>query len=326
MSVSSIKPINGKQGSSVYLWDASIYAFRVWFAMDLDLDKPPEKAVMPAALAYLKHLLRFIEMEQVEYMAAAFDESLGSGFRHQICDKYKANRVLPDPYTEQFLNTCKAMTEALSIKVYSSDQFEADDFIASLAKEASSVKAPQVRSVILTRDKDLMQALYGENDVWLDASKLQEFKVISKDGVADALGVKASQVADFLAIKGDKVDNIDGIEGVGDKTAAKLLSHFDSVDELLAFIDLCSSHKGNGQKELLTCLKDLKIRGAQKITERLMVSSDLLKKNLSLTLLKTDIFKPGEISLSHLELDQKHIKTITQLNSQQLKDWALKLL
>ena len=150
--------------SPLYLIDASIYIFRHYFGLP-DNWHSQDGYSTQAVYGYLKFLLSFIEEESPEYIAAAFDESLGNCFRNQIYPAYKANRVLPDEALAFQLNACVEVTGILGITGLASDTHEADDIIGTLAKRGRQMNGRQI--IVVSRDKDLMQ-LVGANDVIWD--------------------------------------------------------------------------------------------------------------------------------------------------------------
>ncbi|KZC41600.1 UNVERIFIED_ORG: exodeoxyribonuclease IX, partial [Rhodanobacter sp. FW104-R5] len=155
---------------------------------------------------------------------------LTSSFRNAIYPPYKANRELPPPDLERQFVQCRAITEALGVHLMIDHSFEADDLIGSTVW---NLRAQGWRSVIVSADKDFGQLL-GEHDEQWDYARGLRW---GPAGVHEKLGVHPHQVADYLALCGDSVDNIPGVPGIGAKTAAALLTHFGSLDILLDRID-----------------------------------------------------------------------------------------
>lgn len=214
---------------AAYLVDGSLYVFRAWHSMPnefFDVDGHPVNAVH----GYTRFLCELLERAQPEHIAVAFDASLTSSFRNAIYPAYKANRELPPPDLERQFVQCRAITEALGIHLMIDHSFEADDLIGSTVW---NFRALGWRSVIVSADKDFGQLL-GEHDEQWDYARGVRWGAA---GVHERLGVRPHQVADYLALCGDAVDNIPGVPGVGAKTAAVLLSHFGSLDVLLERID-----------------------------------------------------------------------------------------
>ncbi|MCW5581244.1 MAG: exodeoxyribonuclease IX [Luteimonas sp.] len=213
----------------LYLVDASLYVFRAWHSMPdefRDADGWPANAVH----GFARFLLDLLERERPRHVAVAFDEALDSCFRNALYPAYKANRPpAPDELKRQFAH-CKALAGALGLNVLAHGEYEADDLIGSALHAA---RAQGHRGVIVSADKDLSQLLGVHDEQW-DFARGQRWGMA---GVKARHGVEARQIADYLALCGDAIDNIPGVPGIGAKTAAVLLAHFDSLDALLDRVD-----------------------------------------------------------------------------------------
>ncbi len=215
--------------AALYLVDASLYVFRAWHSMPdtfRDDDGWPTNAVH----GFARFLLELLEREQPSHIAVAFDEALDSCFRNALYPAYKANREpAPEELRRQF-GQCKALCVALGLVVLAHREYEADDLIGSALHIA---RQRGHHAVIISADKDLSQLLEGLDEQW-DFARGQRWDAT---GVKARHGVHAHQIADYLALCGDAVDNIPGVPGIGAKTAVVLLAHFGSLDALLARID-----------------------------------------------------------------------------------------
>jgi 5'-3' exonuclease len=214
---------------AVHLIDGSLYVFRAWHSMPdqfHDADGHPVNAVH----GFTRFLCELLEKTRAEHVAVAFDASLTSSFRNAIYPAYKANRDLPPPELERQFVQCRAITEAVGVTVLIDHSYEADDLIGSALW---SLRGHGLDSVIVSADKDFGQLL-GERDEQWDFARNVRW---GPAGVHEKLGVHPHQVADYLALCGDAVDNIPGVPGIGAKTAAALLAHFGSLDVLLERVD-----------------------------------------------------------------------------------------
>jgi 5'-3' exonuclease len=213
----------------VYLIDASIYVFRAWHTMPAeftDADGWPTNAVA----GFTRFLLDVLERERPKHIAVAFDEALDTCFRNTLYPAYKANREpAPEELKRQFAH-CRAVCAALGRTVLGHPDYEADDLIGSAVTRA---RAAGHRSIVLSADKDLSQLLHLGDEQW-DYARNQRWGV---HGVKARHGVEAHQIADYLALSGDAVDNIPGVPGIGPKTAAVLLAHFGDLDSLLSRVE-----------------------------------------------------------------------------------------
>ncbi|MFA4498904.1 5'-3' exonuclease H3TH domain-containing protein [Xanthomonas perforans] len=222
-------PLAIRRPTPLYLVDASLYVFRAWHSIPdefQDAQGWPTNAVH----GFARFLLDLLEREDPQHITIAFDEALDSCFRHAIYPAYKGNRTpAPDALRRQFAH-CKALCAALGLSVLAHRDYEADDLIGSALHSA---RAHGLRGVIVSADKDLSQLLLEHDEQW-DYARNQRWGI---DGVKARHGVHAHQIADYLALCGDAIDNIPGVTGIGAKSAAVLLAHFGSLDALLERID-----------------------------------------------------------------------------------------
>lgn len=196
-----------------------------------------------ALYGFSRFLGDFMEQVTPEYIAVAFDESLTTNFRTSIYPEYKANREpAPDDLKRQF-ELCRRFSRALGLMDVSDPMYEADDLIGTLVEHGRRQGRP---STVVTRDKDLAQLIAREDVFWDFAGRGK----IGYDRVPEVFGVWPEQIADFLALAGDSVDNIPGVPGVGKKTAGALLGHFGSLDEIYANLDKVHEVEVRGAKTL----------------------------------------------------------------------------
>ncbi|MCD9086051.1 5'-3' exonuclease H3TH domain-containing protein [Stenotrophomonas sp. SY1] len=232
----------------LYLIDASLYVFRAWHSMP-DEFKDNQGWPVNAVHGFARFLLDLLERERPRHIAVAFDEALDSCFRHALYPAYKANRdPAPDELRRQFAH-CKALCAALGLDVLADREYEADDLIGS-ALHAGRGQA--LRGVIVSADKDLSQLLVDHDEQW-DYARNQRW---SAAGVKARHGVHAHQMADYLALCGDAVDNIPGVSGIGAKSAAVLLAHFGSLDVMLERIDEIPFLRLRGAAGMATRLRE----------------------------------------------------------------------
>ena len=245
---------------TLYLVDASLYVFRAWHSIPdefTDADGWPSNAVQ----GFARFLMELLDRARPQHVAVAFDEALDSCFRNAIYPAYKANREpAPEALRRQFAH-CKALVASLGLAVLAHPEYEADDLIGTATHAA---RRHGMRAVIVSADKDLSQLLADGDEQW-DFARGQRW---GADGVPARHGVEARQMADYLALCGDAVDNIPGVPGIGAKTAAALLAHFDTLDALL---------------ERVEEIPFLRLRGARACAERLRLHREqaLLCRQLS---------------------------------------------
>jgi DNA polymerase-1 len=230
-----------------YLIDASVYVFRAYYSMPDDMVDDNGNPIN-ALYGFCRFLGDFMEQVKPDQIAVLFDESLTSSFRTEIYPEYKANREpAPEELKRQFAQ-CRRFTRALGVLECAHPRYEADDLIGTLVSEGRDAGTP---STIVSRDKDLAQLVSKVDVFWDFAGKGK----VTYDEIPDYFGVWPEQIADFLALAGDSVDNIKGVPGVGKKTAIALLEHFGSLDEV--YDNLASVHEVNvrGARTLATKLE-----------------------------------------------------------------------
>lgn len=261
----------------IYLIDASIYIFRAYYSISSEI-KCPQGNPVNAIYGFTRFLIQLLERTEPRHIAVCFDDSLSGCFRVNMYPAYKANREPAPADLKWQFQRCQQVAKALGIKCYSSKRYEADDLIASIAGWCQSRK----KSVsVVSRDKDLLQIIKPGDEFWNFAD---DEKVAYKD-IAGYKGVKAGQIAEFLAIAGDAVDNIPGAAGIGEKTAIHLLSRFGSIDKMYQNLERVKSLKS--------------LRGSQSVYEKLKAEKDNIEFYLKLTRLKTDI--PLRLSLTQIQ-------------------------
>jgi len=245
---------------SAYLVDASLYVFRAWHSIPsdfTDVDGHPVNAVH----GFTRFLLDLLERVKPSHVAICFDESLTSSFRNGIYPHYKANRELPpEELVRQFVY-CREVAAALGLTVLTDTSFEADDLIGSAVHALGKLECG---AIIVSADKDFGQLISESVEQW-DFSRDQRW---NPQGIKQRLGVHPEQVADFLALMGDAIDNIPGVPGIGAKTAAILLAHFGTLDALLARSDEVAF---------------LRMRGAASVSQKLREHVALARLSRQLT-------------------------------------------
>ena len=225
-----------------YLIDASVYVFRAHYSIPDDMVDDHGNPVN-ALYGFCRFLGDFMEQVQPQHVAVLFDGSRAGSFRTEIYPAYKANREPAPPELKRQFAQCRRFVRALGVMECAHERYEADDLIGTLVSEGRKIGIP---STIISRDKDLTQ-LVSEEDVFWDFSGKGK---VTYEKIPKYFGVWPEQIADFLALAGDSVDNIKGVPGVGRKTAIALLEHFGSLDNLYARLDTVHEVNVRGAKGL----------------------------------------------------------------------------
>ena len=216
------------KGCHLHLIDGSAFIFRAYHALP-PLTRKSDGLPIGAVSGFCNMLQKYVEdnagPDAPTHVAVIFDKGSHT-FRNDLYDLYKANReAMPEDLRPQIPLTRRA-TEAFNIACKELEGYEADDIIATLARQAREAGG---RVTIISSDKDLMQ-LVGDGVEMLDAMKNRR---IDRDGVFEKFGVYPDRVVDVQALAGDAVDNVPGAPGIGIKTAALLINEYGSLEDLL---------------------------------------------------------------------------------------------
>jgi DNA polymerase-1 len=211
-----------------FLIDGTAFCYRAFYAIRVlsTSDGRPTNAVY----GFARMLQALQEKERPEYLAVAFDVGKPT-FRHRQFDEYKAQRKpMPDPLIGQ-LPLVKRLLEAFRVAVFEWEGYEAEDVLATLAARM----VPRGLTVFLvTGDKDALQLVNSHIKVY---NPHKETVVLDAEAVKQRYGVGPERIVDLMALMGDKIDNIPGVPGIGEKTATQLLQRFGSLEELFAHVD-----------------------------------------------------------------------------------------
>jgi DNA polymerase-1 len=250
---------------TLFLIDGSNQMYRAYHAIR-GLTRSDGKSTN-ATYGFITMLRKLLADHQPQYIAASFDVR-GTTFRTQIAADYKATRSpMPGDLAEQVPWVHEAC-EALGVPILTSEGYEADDVIGTLATKAA---ASGMQAAIVTGDKDFFQLVGGSIKVY---NPRDEGAWYDAEGVLQKFGVQPSQVIDVLALMGDSIDNVAGVPGIGEKGARDLIATYGSLESLLA-------HAGE--------IKQKKYR------EGLLTYADQARQSRELVTLRTDLDVPFEI-------------------------------
>ncbi|MCR5285722.1 MAG: DNA polymerase I [Treponema sp.] len=230
--------------NTVYILDSYGLIFRCYFAF---ISRPLTNSKgenVSALFGFFRNLHWVLQHYKPECLLAAMDSKTKT-FRHQMYEQYKATRnKTPDDLHAQ-IPWIEEVLQAMGIPVLQCDGYEADDIIATVARKCEEEKRP---CRILSGDKDLMQLVTDNTQILKPESGAATWKITTSEGVKMEWGVEPSQLLDLLSLYGDSADNIPGVNGVGVKTASKLLNDYGNLDGIYEHID---EIKGAMQKKLI---------------------------------------------------------------------------
>jgi DNA polymerase-1 len=211
----------------VFLIDGSSQMYRAYHAMRGSGLSGPEGRTTHAVYIFVTMLRKLIQDHQPQFIGASFDLP-GRTFRSDLATDYKANRAPMPPDLAEQIPWVHEACEALGVPIITSERYEADDVIGTLAVKAA---AAGFEVAIVTGDKDFFQLVHDgirvynprDDGTWYD-----------EEGVLEKFGVRPAQVVDVLALMGDSIDNIKGVPGIGEKGARDLIGTYGSLEALLA--------------------------------------------------------------------------------------------
>ena len=221
----------------LFLIDGNSLAYRAFFALPESIATStgvPTNAIFGFASMLVKILTDYGPKATVVVWDA------GSSGRREIYQDYKAQRSSrPDLLREQWPHL-EPLVDAFGYRNLSVEGYEADDVIASIAERA---KAASIPVMVVTGDRDAYQLVDDEVRIMTTSRGITDTRVYDREGVVDRYGIPPELVPDFIGLKGDTSDNIPGVPGIGDKTAADLLQRFGSLEGVLEHVDEISGAK-----------------------------------------------------------------------------------
>lgn len=272
---------------TLFLIDGYAQLYRAYHAIRSQLSSPVTKEPTNATFGFVGMLLKVLREYRPDYLAIVIDIGGDHGtFRSQIYPEYKANREPPPLDFRPQVDRCLDIARMMGIPVLGAEGFEADDVLATITTElAKADDGLDIR--IVSRDKDLEQLL-GDRVALLDVHKDEIIDVASLE---EKKGIEPSQVIDVLALMGDNVDNVPGVDGVGPKTAAKLIQQYGTLENLLDHLD--------------------EIKGKRR--ERLEEAKAHLPLSKTLVTLRHDVETDFDLDASAVQIDALPVEDLLQV-------------
>jgi len=214
----------------LFLLDAYALIFRAYYAL-IKMPRITRSGFNTSAIfGFVNTLEELLRKERPSHIAVCFDPS-GPTFRNEAYENYKGEREATPEDIKLSVPIIKEIVKAYNIPILEVDGFEADDVIGTMAKKAEK---EGFTTYMMTPDKDFGQLVSPYILQYKPSYRGQDFEIRGEKEVCERYGIKnTSQVIDLLALMGDKIDNIPGCPGVGEKTAVKLIGEFGSVDNLI---------------------------------------------------------------------------------------------
>jgi DNA polymerase-1 len=223
-------------------------AYRAFFALPAENFTTAQGQHTNAIYGFATMLLSLLTTEKPTHVAVAFDVSRKT-FRSEIFPEYKANRAkTPDEFRSQ-MSYLHDLVSAFGITTFEVDGFEADDIIATIAKQAEREDA---EIFICTGDRDSLQLVNEKTTVLYPKRGVSDLARMTPQAVQDKYGMSPEQYPDFAALRGDPSDNLPSVPGVGEKTAAKWIVEYGSLHELIANIDKLGGKVGQSFRDSIS--------------------------------------------------------------------------
>ncbi|WP_432471360.1 DNA polymerase I [Amphritea sp. HPY] len=277
--------------SPLILVDGSSYLYRAFFASQ-QADMRTSEGVPTGAVRLVTSMLRSLIKQYPQSPVAVVFDAKGKTFRDEIYTEYKAQRPpMPDDLRTQ-IEPIHNIVRAMGFPLLSVPGVEADDVIGTMAREASS---KGIDTIISTGDKDMAQLV----DQHVSLINTMNDSHMDVDGVKDKFGIPPELIIDYLALMGDKVDNIPGVPGVGEKTALALLQGIGSIEQLYQNLDNIAELGFRGSK---TMAKKLEANRAEAELSYLLAT---IKTDLELDIKVEDVPVPEADNAALIELFQQ---------------------
>ena len=283
----------------IVLVDGSSYLYRAFHAL------PPltnSKGLPTGAVKGVINMMRRLQKDYPSSTLVVVFDAKGKTFRDDMYSEYKANRPpMPDELRVQ-IEPIHQIIDAMGLPMLIIDGVEADDVIGTLAIEASKLNLPVVVS---TGDKDIAQLV----DEHITLVNTMTDTTLDRDGVYEKFGIAPDLIIDYLALLGDKSDNIPGVPGVGEKTALALLQGIGGLDSIYNRLDEVA---------------ELPFRGAKTTSAKLVENKELAYLSYELATIKTDVKLPlGVTELQNASPDQDQLLTL--FTEMEFKTWVTDL-
>ena len=285
--------MSSKQQKRLFIIDGYATLYRAHYALIRNPLTNTAGTPTSAVFGFANQVFQLIDDEKPDYLVAAFD-SKGKNFRHELYTDYKANRSeMPDEIQTQ-LPYLWELLEAMNIPILRVGGVEADDIIGTVAKMCDK---ENLQCNIVSGDKDFMQLINDKTFLYAPQARKRAKEIFDKKKVLEKWGVGPEHIIDLLGLMGDSSDNVPGVQGVGPKTAQKLIQDFGSIENIYEEIDNISNEKMREKllnskdnallsKQLVTILTDVKIDATINDFEKREMDSSKLE----------DIFKELEFS------------------------------
>ena len=269
---------------TLYLIDGYAQFFRAFHAIRTPMSSPVTKEATNATFGFVGMVLKLLRECEPDFVAVALDVSGDRGtFRSRLYPEYKANRDAPPEDLGPQVERCIALLGAMGVPVVGAEGFEADDVIATICRRLG-VGDPGIKVRLVSKDKDLQQLL---REGAVEMYDVHTEALMTEARLKDEKGIAPRQMVDVLALMGDTVDNVPGVQGIGPKTAAQLIGEYGTIE---AVLEEAKKEKG-------------KVKGKRR--ENLLAAEQTIGLSRELVTLRDDVeleFDVSEAAVKGLDL------------------------
>src|SRR5438309_4042008 len=266
--------------AKILLLDGNSLAYRAFFALPTDLATASGQ-VTNAVFGFTSMLINLLKDHQPDGIGVAFDRPEPT-FRHELVPEYKGGRAEAPDILRQQMGLVRQVLEALRIPMVDAAGYEADDVIATLATQAKK-KGDEV--IVVTGDRDEYQLVEDPCvKVLYNRRGVSDYVLYDEAGIKEKTGVTPDLYPQYAALRGDPSDNLPGVPGVGEKTAAKLINEYGDLDGVFANVD----------------------KATPKLRENLVAHEVQVRKNAECTPLIRDLdldVEPGDLRMGAYDTD-----------------------
>ncbi len=256
------------------LLDGNSLAYRAFFALPTDLATASGQ-VTNAVFGFTSMLVNLLRDHRPDGVAVAFDRPEPT-FRHALAADYKAGRAEAPDILRQQMGLVRRVVEVLAIPILEVAGYEADDIVATLA---TSARDEGIEVIVVTGDRDCYQLVEDPYvKVLYNRRGVSDYVLYDEAGIKDRTGVTPADYPQYAALRGDTSDNLPGVPGVGEKTAAKLINDYGDLDGIFAHLDECTP----------------------KLRQNLAEHEEQVRRNAELTPLVRDV--PLDVALTDLQM------------------------
>ena len=271
--------------SKLMLIDGNSLTYRAFFALPTDMATASGQ-VTNAVYGFTSMLVNLLRDHQPDHLAVVFDRPEPT-FRHEALDSYKANREASPDLLRQQMGIVRELVETLRIPALDLAGYEGDDIIATLARQAEE-RGDDV--IIVTGDRDSYQLVRDPHvKVLYNKRGVSDYALYDEAGIKERTGVTPSDYVQYAALRGDTSDNLPGVPGVGEKTAAKLINQYGGIDGIYQNLD------------------DL----TPKLRQNLAENEEFARRNIDLMTLRTDA--PVTADVDELEVGNFDVTEVRRL-------------